>query len=97
MTLEQDSEFWGPVGLGCSRCHQRPPLIYGISVGPLCEECLLSCFAGWTFDTLVSWLGVQRGTYVRQEKRLSAWRAWRRRDGRQLDAYEREYGVKLVA
>ena len=93
--LWDDPEFWGPKGLGCSRCHDYPPLIR-LPFGGLCERCLLQTFVGFTIDRLIEWLGRQRGVYVRQGKRRSAIDAWKRGDDRLRTEYQQEYGVDVI-
>ena len=87
-----DPEFWPPPGLGCSRCHERPPIVVGLSFGALCDECLLRCFPGWSFERVAEWLVRQKQTCLRQEARREASAARKRGDGGEAwHRYKREF------
>ena len=93
-----DPEFWGAPGLGCARCHEQRPLVYGLPFGgALCEHCLLRIFTSFDFERLVKWLGRQRDLFLRSEERHRAYEAWRRGDDRLAIAYKEKYGVWLIS
>ena len=105
-TVRDAADAWrdpeGPArvlpGLGCARCHIRPPLVKGLPFGALCDACLEATMAPWGWERIAVWLGRQREVWVRQEKRRAALAAYRNKlDRRLADAYRAEYGVDLIA
>lgn len=94
----RDSEFWPPPGLGCARCHVRPPIVRDVGFGgALCDVCLGLCFGGRDFEWIIGWLGRQRFQQVRDEKRKAALKAWNeKRDKSLAMEYRHEYGVWLL-
>lgn len=89
----RDPEFWGLKGLGCSHCHDRPPIIQGLAFGALCDVCLERSLPGWSFERIVEWLGSQRGIVIRRTERTEAVKAARKYNLRPALEYERKYGV----
>ncbi|KKK79103.1 hypothetical protein LCGC14_2836890 [marine sediment metagenome] len=90
-----DPEFYGLEGLGCSRCHDRPPIVWGLGFGgALCVGCLLRCFGGWDFDRLSLWLVRQKQVYLRQCERAEAVRMSRRGFPYLWDNYLEKYGLE---
>ena len=61
--------------------HERPPIVVGLSFGALCDECLLPCFPGWSFERVAEWLVRQKQTCLRQEALREAIAARKRGDG----------------
>lgn len=104
----RDPEFLGPRGLGCARCHERPPIVWDAGFGDgtprdqkglhgaLCEDCLARCFPGWSFDRLVDWLGRQREALIRNGRRAVVMKAVMNGDLEPAMEYERDYGVWLL-
>lgn len=93
----RDPEFWGPRGRGCARCHERPPVVWGLPCGALCFPCLAACFPGWDEERLIQWLGGQQATRIRQEERRAALAAYREHGYlAPARAYKAQYGVWLL-
>ena len=93
----RDPEFWGPRGRGCAHCHEELPVAKDAGFGgALCMDCLMRWFPGCSFDWMVSWLGKQQATLIRQQKREQALAAAERGDLTAAMTYEKEYGVWLV-
>ena len=95
----RDPEFWGPKGLGCVWCHEEPPIVSGLpfATGALGWRCLQSRFEPWGEERVLTWLGRQRGVYLRQIEREAALAAYRKGDLTGIEGYHRKYGVDLVA
>ena len=91
-----DPEFWGPIGHGCSRCHEYPPFLF-FSYGGLCFPCLARCFKGWEEERLLLWLAGQHSRRLRLEAAGRARKAYRDYGsiGPALE-YEKLYGVWLL-
>lgn len=94
-----DPEFWGPPGLGCARCHERPPIVWGLPfvTGALCLDCLSRCFNGWDFDRLVGWLVRQKEGYIRKCARAAAWAAYNNGHPELMYKYREKYGLDGLA
>lgn len=71
-----DPEFFGPEGMGCARCTEGAPAVWGLKCGALCWGCLAGCFHGWGEERLITWLGRQREVAIRQEERKAVFRLW---------------------
>lgn len=93
----RDPEFWGAKGLGCARCHENAP---DVNIPPpLCLDCLLRCFHGWDVNRLITWLGIQRANYVRQQERVEVRRRYREGEGGSLRLameYRKKYAIWLL-
>ena len=90
----RDPEFLGPVGLGCHRCHVRPPIVFGLPFGALCDACLERTMAPRAWERIEGWLIRQRGVRFRQRERRAVFRADYPVEA--ALAYERKYGVWLL-
>ena len=94
----RDPEFWGALdGVGCARCAEGEPVIWGLKCGALCWDCLTRSLPGWPEDRLIRWLGSQREAYIRSDERRKVFKAASGAEQvkRALD-YELWYGVWLL-
>ena len=92
----RDPENMALVGLGCHRCHVRPPVVFGLPFGALCDACLERTLAPWAWERIEGWLVRQRGVKIRQGERRAVLRTWSPSNLGPALAYERKYGVWLL-
>ncbi|KKL89466.1 hypothetical protein LCGC14_1914440 [marine sediment metagenome] len=61
-----EDEFWGPVGMGCSHCHEEPPAVVTIARGVVISlgmACLGRWWPGRTAAWVEGWIDRQMRIY----------------------------------
>lgn len=59
-------EFWGPVGMGCSHCHEETPIVTTMSRGAVISlgmNCLSLWWGGRSPEWIEKWIDRQMAIY----------------------------------